>query len=494
MALASGLMASDMASHGDGCVKAAVRCCLSKHLDEDAAERRIRSLPDSVHQLMSEEVLEDLQEEYEYFVEAQQRRGRKHEGKDLDFEAKTLARPARRHRNKAEASAEFIPRWLQQCFSPTPEDHSGRTTAERFVSGPTFPCLRSNEEAVDDPDNLAPHLQHLLDVSLDAMKTPRRKVTVDNVFITAPQQRLIDMSLTAAQTPRPGDQRRLNDVLVDEGFLDPDTLRAPEEQEGLPFGFLAQEKTGIPPRLYPVFIPDLEKEVSWDGDSDEPPVFLAMAKHQNRELDAEEEYDIWMAAQQKLGEEQEAAERQRWLTETWEKLRSAVGFKDRSQPAVSVSVHIGPSGLANVSLLSTNEARSLRWQREIEQRMNELRGWASDTRTFFMDAWQSAMEASQAAWGATSEASTSAPAAYAVSNSRSQAAPETSTQRAERIWRGIDTDGSGFIDKDELFRHVAATSDVGPAMAARVFEALDTNNDGNIELSEWLRVYGEGST
>ena len=96
MALASGLMASDMASHGDGCVKAAVRCCLSKHLDEDAAERRIRSLPDSVHQLMSEEVLEDLQEEYEYFVEAQQRRGRKYEGKDLDSEAKTLARPARR--------------------------------------------------------------------------------------------------------------------------------------------------------------------------------------------------------------------------------------------------------------------------------------------------------------------------------------------------------------------------------------------------------------
>ena len=125
--------------------------------------------------------------------------------------------------------------------------------------------------------------------------------------------------------------------------------------------------------------------------------------------------------------------------------------------------------------------------------MNELRGWASDARTFVADAWQNAMEASQAIWMAT-ESSISSPAAYAVLNSRSQAAPETSTQRAERIWRGIDTDGSGFIDKDELFRHVAATSDVGPAMAARVFEALDTNKDGKIELSEWLRVYGEGST
>ena len=72
------------------------------------------------------------------------------------------------------------------------------------------------------------------------------------------------------------------------------------------------------------------------------------------------------------------------------------------------------------------------------------------------------------------------------------ALPETAKDRATRIWRAIDVDGSGYIQRDELLRHVMATG-VDQMTADRVFAAIDTNHDGQIELSEWLAVYAADS-
>ena len=66
---------------------------------------------------------------------------------------------------------------------------------------------------------------------------------------------------------------------------------------------------------------------------------------------------------------------------------------------------------------------------------------------------------------------------------------ETQRQRAERIFRALDVDSSGYVDRGELSRHVMATAGVDQAMAERVFQAFDVDSSGNIELSEWLRQY-----
>lgn len=85
----------------------------------------------------------------------------------------------------------------------------------------------------------------------------------------------------------------------------------------------------------------------------------------------------------------------------------------------------------------------------------------------------------------------------AAASSQQQAAapaplPETAKERATRIWRAIDVDGSGFLDRDELLRHVMATG-VDGATAERVFTAIDANRDGKITLNEWLAVYSADS-
>ena len=44
---------------------------------------------------------------------------------------------------------------------------------------------------------------------------------------------------------------------------------------------------------------------------------------------------------------------------------------------------------------------------------------------------------------------------------------ETPTERAERIWRALDVDNSGGVDKDELFAHLTSTARMDEATAER---------------------------
>lgn len=67
---------------------------------------------------------------------------------------------------------------------------------------------------------------------------------------------------------------------------------------------------------------------------------------------------------------------------------------------------------------------------------------------------------------------------------------ETQVQRAARIFRQLDVDGTGIVERDELYVHVTSSIGLSEAMAARVFATIDTNANGLVEFSEWMRVYG----
>ena len=57
-------------------------------------------------------------------------------------------------------------------------------------------------------------------------------------------------------------------------------------------------------------------------------------------------------------------------------------------------------------------------------------------------------------------------------------------ERAERIFRQLDADGSGVLERPELHAHVMASAGVDKAMAERVFAAFDADGSGAIEHAE----------
>ena len=71
-------------------------------------------------------------------------------------------------------------------------------------------------------------------------------------------------------------------------------------------------------------------------------------------------------------------------------------------------------------------------------------------------------------------------------------AAEDAVARATRIFNQLDTDNSGFVDRDELIAHLKQTVRLSDEMSERVFNALDGDGNHQIELSEWLAVYAKG--
>lgn len=63
-------------------------------------------------------------------------------------------------------------------------------------------------------------------------------------------------------------------------------------------------------------------------------------------------------------------------------------------------------------------------------------------------------------------------------------------ERATRIWKQLDANGDGYVDRDELKGHLIHTVQLDERMAERVFNSLDVDHNGQIELNEWLRIYG----
>ena len=61
--------------------------------------------------------------------------------------------------------------------------------------------------------------------------------------------------------------------------------------------------------------------------------------------------------------------------------------------------------------------------------------------------------------------------------------------RATRIWKQLDVDNSGYIEREELRNHLKSTVNLSDEMVERVFGALDSDGNEKIELEEWLRVY-----
>ena len=61
--------------------------------------------------------------------------------------------------------------------------------------------------------------------------------------------------------------------------------------------------------------------------------------------------------------------------------------------------------------------------------------------------------------------------------------------RATRIWKQLDVDNSGYIEREELRNQLKSTVNLSDEMVERVFGALDSDGNEKIELEEWLRVY-----
>ena len=193
MALASGLLAAD-ASHSEGWVLAAVQCCLSKHLDEREADSRIAALPDRIHDLMDQEVMEELQEQYERLV------------KDQHTDYRLASEGGTSPRTRRQLSFDLPPQ-----PPPTPLK---KPNIKGFSSEPTFQMPEWLQEPAvpDDPSKLAPHLQHLVDISMASLKTPRKvvRIAVDDAKLTPAMQRIMDLNIAAMKTPRPGDVAKVS--------------------------------------------------------------------------------------------------------------------------------------------------------------------------------------------------------------------------------------------------------------------------------------------
>ena len=76
-----------------------------------------------------------------------------------------------------------------------------------------------------------------------------------------------------------------------------------------------------------------------------------------------------------------------------------------------------------------------------------------------------------------------------VAQQPAQAADEDAVARAKRIWKQLDVDNSGYIEREELRNHLKSTVNLSDEMVERVFGALDSDGNEKIELEEWLRVY-----
>jgi len=61
------------------------------------------------------------------------------------------------------------------------------------------------------------------------------------------------------------------------------------------------------------------------------------------------------------------------------------------------------------------------------------------------------------------------------------------TDEAKRLVQGTDTDRDGKVTRDEFVKNCTLND---KALAAAVYDGLDTNGDGVITIPEYLRVWG----
>ena len=68
---------------------------------------------------------------------------------------------------------------------------------------------------------------------------------------------------------------------------------------------------------------------------------------------------------------------------------------------------------------------------------------------------------------------------------------ETPADRARRIFDAVDTDGSGHVDLAELKAHVVSHLGEGASedVVMQLFATLDADQDGRITAAEWVQTY-----